>query len=356
MPETFKSLLFFLEPRMARSVTGTICSIRLGFVLSMSLVLSSTGSFAWSQPAFLNRPIQATFQRIPLARLISQLNTISDSVIVLDRQIDPTQHVTLTCQGEDLLSVLLSLADETGTELAVLESSAWLVPIGKANSLEAADDERKAALQKLPAHTRRPLSIKQPLQWQAGQTPTLLIEKLLARTKTDNLAVTPDDLSTVIPHDHLAAGSIPPLSPPEQLDLVAMQYNHHLLWKQNPQGASAVLVQFVPLPSRTEPKEHAARQKQTRSNSNRPAGSSRDLYTLRVAAPFDELLQAISQRLKLEPIIDTQSLTTRGINPEEIIRLEIKDATRDQLLDAIVKPLGLTWSIEIDRLFISAGD
>ena len=254
MPETSKSLLFFLEPRMARSVTGTIRSIRLGFVLSMSLVLSSTGSFAWPQPAFLNRPIHATFQGIPLARLISQLSTSSNGIVVLDRQIDPTQHVTLTCQGEDLLSVLLNLADETGTELAVLESSAWLVPIGKANSLEAADDERKAALQKLPAHTRRPLSIKQALQWQAGQKPTVLIEKLLARTKTDNLAVTPDDLSTVIPHDHLAAGSIPPLSLPEQLDLVAMQYNHHLLWKQNPQGASAVLVQFVPLPSRLSQK------------------------------------------------------------------------------------------------------
>ena len=354
MPETSKSLLFFLESRMARSVTGTIRSIRLGFVLSMSLVLSSTGSFAWSRPAFLNRPIHATFQRIPLARLISQLSASSNGIIVLDRKIDPTQHVTLTCQGEDLLSVLLNLADETGTELAVLESSAWLVPIGKANLLEAADDERKAALQKLPAQTRRPLSIKQPLQWQAGQKPTALIEKLL--TKTDNLAVTPDDFSTVIPHDHLAAGSIPPLSLPEQLDMVAMQYNHHLLWKQNPQKSSTVLVQFVPLPSLTEPKEHATRQKQTQSNSNRPVGSSRDLYTLRVAAPFDELLRAISQRLKLEPIIDTQSLKTHGINPEEIIRLEIKDANRDELLDAIVKPLGLTWSIEKDRLSISASD
>lgn len=356
MTETSKSLLFFLEPRMARSVTGTTRSIRLGFALSMSLVLSSTGSFAWPQPAFLNRPIHATFKRIPLARLISQLSASSNGIVVLDRQIDPTQHVTLTCQGEDLLSFLLSLADKTGTELAVLESSAWIVPIGKANSLEAADNERKAALQKLPDHTRRPLSMKQPLQWQAGQKPAVLIEKLLAQTKTVNLAVSPDDLSTVIPHDHLAAGSIPPLSLPEQIDLIAMQYNHHLLLKQNPQRASAVLVQFAPLPTPTEPKELTTRQKQTRSNSNRPAVSSRELYTLRAAAPFDELLRTISQRLKLEPIIDTQSLTTRGINPKEIIRLEIKDANRDQLLDAIVKPLGLTWSIEKDRLSISAGD
>ncbi|MGI9446713.1 MAG: hypothetical protein ACR2NI_03530, partial [Pirellulales bacterium] len=117
-----------------------------------------------------------------------------------------------------------------------------------------------------------------------------------------------------------------------------------------------VLVQFVPLPSPTEPKEKATRQKQPRANSSPPAGSSRDRYTLRVAAPFDELLRAISQRLKVELSINTQSLKTRGINPQEIIRLEIKDASQDQLLDAIVKPLGLTWSIEKGRLSISASN
>ena len=341
---------------MAQLVAGTIRSIRLGFVLVMSLIVCDTRSLAWSRPAFLSRTIDATFQHIPLARLISQLNTISDGIIVLDRQIDPTQYVTLACQGEDLMAVLFTLADETGTELAVLESSVWLVPIGKAGSLEAADDERMAALQKLPAHTRRSLSTKQALQWQAGQKPTVLIEELLARIKADTLAVTPDDLSTVIPHDHLAAGSIPPLSLPEQLDLVVMQYNHHLLWQQNPQESSAVLVQFVPLPSPTEPKEHATRQQHPPANSSRPTGSDRDRYTLRVAAPFDELLRAVSQRLKLEPSIDTQLLRSRGIDPQEIIRLEIKDASRDELLDAIVKPLGLTWSIEKGRLFIPASD
>ena len=341
---------------MTRPVTGIIRSIQLVFALGTSLVMSSAGSFAWSQPTFLNQPIHATFKRIPLERLISQLSIISDGIVVLDRQIDPTQHVTLTCQGEDLLSVLFNLADETGTELAVLESSAWLVPIGKAGSLEAADDERKLALQKLPTSTQRHLSTKQPLQWQAGQKPSLLIEKILTRVKTDSLAVTPDDLSTVIPHDHLAAGNIVPLSLPEQLDMIAMQYNQHVRWEQNPKDASSVLVRFAPLPSLTAPRKKATRQKQPQSDSRRPAGNNRDRYTLRVAAPFDELLRAISQRLKLEPTIDTQSLKTRGINPQKIIRLEIKDANRDQLLDAIVQPLGLTWSIEKNRLSISAND
>ena len=199
---------------MAQSVTGTIRSAKLGFIISMSLVVSSVGSLAWSRPAFLDQPIDATFQRISLAQLISQLSTISEGFVVLDRLIDPTQYVTLTCQGEDLLTVLFKLADKTGTEVAVLESTVWLTPIGKAGSLEVADDERKATFQKLPVRTRQSLSTKQLLQWQAGQKPLILIEKLLARTNTDSLTITPDDLSTVIPHDHLAAGSIPPLSFP----------------------------------------------------------------------------------------------------------------------------------------------
>ena len=341
---------------MAQSVMSTIRRTKLGFIISMGLVVSSAGSLAWPRPAFLGQPINATFQRVSLTQLISQLNTISKGVVVLDRLIDPTQHMTLTCQGEDLLAVLFKLADKTGTEVAVLESSVWLTPTGKAGSLEVADDERKATFQKLPARTRQALSTKQLLRWQAGEKPLILIEKLLARANTDSLTVTPYDLSNLIPHDHLAAGSIPPLSLPEQLDLVVMQYNHHTLWKQSSNDASAVSVSFVPLPPPTDPKKQVTKPEQSQPNTSLPAGSSQEHYTLRVAAPFDELLATISQRLKLKPLIDTQSLKTRGINPKEIIRLEIKDASRDQLLDAIVRPLGMEWSIERDHLSISASD
>jgi hypothetical protein len=51
-----------------------------------------------------------------------------------------------------------------------------------------------------------------------------------------------------------------------------------------------------------------------------------------------------------------ESFKARSINAQEIIRLEIKDANREQLLDAIVKPLGLTWSIDNKTLYITAGD
>ena len=220
---------------MARPATGTIRSIRLGFVLIMSLIVSDTSSLAWSRPAFLNHAIDATFQQIPLARLISQLSTLSDGIIVLDRQIDPNaiRHAHLPRRRPHGCPLYSCRYDQHRNK-RFLNQAYGLCQLVRPVSLEAADDERKAALQKLPAHTRQSLSVKQPLQWQAGQKPIVIIEKLLERLKTDTLSVTPDNLSTVIPHDHLAAGSIPPLSLPEQLDLVVMQYNHHLLWQQKP--------------------------------------------------------------------------------------------------------------------------
>ena len=229
----FNHYWFSLETQMAQSVTGTIRSAKLGFIISMSLVVSSVGSLAWSRPAFLDQPIDATFQRISLAQLISQLSTISEGFVVLDRLIDPTQYVTLTCQGEDPLTVSSNSLTRQALKSQFLNQPYGSHQSAKYGSLEVADDERKATFQKLPVRTRQSLSTKQLLQWQAGQKPLILIEKLLARTNTDSLTITPDDLSTVIPHDHLAAGSIPPLSLPEQLDLVAMQYNQHILWKQS---------------------------------------------------------------------------------------------------------------------------
>jgi hypothetical protein len=112
----------------------------------------------------------------------------------------------------------------------------------------------------------------------------------------------------------------------------------------------------APLPPSSGTKKRETKQKPAPTRPLQNNGSDHEQYTLRVAAPFEELLRAVSQRLNLEPSIDTESFKAHSINAQEIIRLEIKDANRDQLLDAIVKPLGLTWSIDDKTLDITAGD
>ena len=347
---------------MTRPITDTFHIIQLIAALCMGFVMSGTATAARSQPAFLNRPVQATFQRIPLARLVSKLSTISDGIIILDRQIDPTQHITLACQGESLRTVLWRLAHETETEIAVLASSVWITPFGKASQLEQADRKRQQALRQLPVTTQQQLSTKRALQWQAGQQPATLIMDLLAQSAitgqsaTSGLTISTDGLPEGIPHDHLAAQTNPPLTLPEQLDLIAMQYDQQLLWSQGFESPSTLVVTPAPLPPSSGKKTRDPEQKPASTRPPQNKGSDRERYTLRVAAPFEELLQAISQRLNLEPSIDMESFKARSINAQEIIRLEIKDADREQLLDAIVKPLGLTWSIDNKTLYITAGD
>ena len=350
---------------MTRPVTDTFHIIQLSVALCMGLVVSGTATPARSQPAFLDRSVQATFQRIPLARLVSKLSSMSDGIIVLDRQIDPTQYMTLACQGESLRTVLWRLADETKTEIAVLESSVWITPFGKASQLEQADRKRQKALRQLTMTTQKQLSTKRPLQWPAGQQPARLIMDLLAQPATPvqpatpataGLTITTSGLPQGIPHDHLAAQTIPRLTLPEQLDLIAMQYDQQLLWAQIPESPSTLVVTPAPLPPSSGTKKRDTKQKPAQTRPLQHKGSDRERHTLRVAAPFEELLRAVSQRLNLELSIDTESFKSRSINAQEIIRLEIKDANRAQLLDAIAKPLGLTWSIDDKTLYITAGD
>jgi hypothetical protein len=87
----------------------------------------------------------------------------------------------------------------------------------------------------------------------------------------------------------------------------------------------------------------------------RPKGPATEhTYSLQVAAPLEELLAAIASRLGLTLDLDRESLTRRGIAPGELVRATVKDASRDELLAAILRPLDLTWTIKGDALRVFA--
>jgi hypothetical protein len=52
--------------------------------------------------------------------------------------------------------------------------------------------------------------------------------------------------------------------------------------------------------------------------------------------------------------LDRESLTRRGISPGELVRATVKDASRDELLAAILGPLDLRWTIKGDTLRVFA--
>ena len=69
-------------------------------------------------------------------------------------------------------------------------------------------------------------------------------------------------------------------------------------------------------------------------------------WTLEVAAPLDQLLATVAMRLDLELALDREGLRAKGIGPAEIVRLSVREVDRATLLDRIVEPLNLEWTID----------
>ena len=75
---------------------------------------------------------------------------------------------------------------------------------------------------------------------------------------------------------------------------------------------------------------------------------------MKVAAPLEEVLAAIAARLELQVDLDRESFARKGIAPGELVRASVTDASRDELLRAILDPLALDWTIDGTSLRVFA--
>jgi len=131
-----------------------------------------------------------------------------------------------------------------------------------------------------------------------------------------------------------------------------MLANFDLRIDWSPAGAT-----IVPIDAGVDPRDRRAvrqvpgrprplRQKQ------KPAGI--EVYSLRLEAPLNRAVSAVAKSLGLELSLDEASLAARGIAPGEIVRVDARNLSRDDLLDAIVTPLELAWTIENGTLRVFA--
>jgi hypothetical protein len=287
-------------------------------------------------------PLHAIWTDIPLgdwAARVTATGTATAAAIVLDSRIDPDTRITLTCRGEPLEDIADRIAAAAAAHVDVLDATMRIVPRDRAGIAPRAEVARRAAVAVLPSARRRILERRAPLRWPAGATPREIISAT-AETAAVRLA----GLDT-IPHDHLPAGSLPPMSLAERLDLVLASYDLRVDWRRD--GG-----QIVPIDTGLEGVQPPHRPRRSGPTPAAAAGSQR--FTLRLAAPLDEAVPALARQLGLEGRIDRESLAARGVQPGEIVRVEVRDVTRDELFDALVAPLGLRWRIDGNQLTIDA--
>lgn len=287
-------------------------------------------------------PLHAVWTDVPLgdwAARVTATGSATAAAIVLDSRIDPDTRITLASRGEPVEEIAGRVAAAAAAHVDVLDATLRIVPRDRAGIAPRAEVARRAAMAGLPPARQRLLERREPMRWPAGATPREIISAAV-----EAAAVRVAGLDA-IPHDHLPAGSLPPLSLAERLDLVLASYDLRVDWRRD--GG-----QIVPIDTGLEGVRAPPRPRR-RGPAPAPADGSQR-FTLRLAAPLDEAVPALARQLGLESHIDRESLAARGVQSGEIVRVEVRDVTRDELFDALVAPLGLRWRIDANRLTIDA--
>ena len=345
---------------------GMSARAAIGSAVVWGIVWMIIGSVGPAAAVDLDAPITATWSGIGLREWASRVSQTAGLPVLVDNRLDPDTAIRLECREEPLLDVLERAAAVAGGEVAALESSIRIVPRGLADLARRAEAARTARLASLPSRQRSVLDAPMPWQWPAGARPRDLVAA--AATKA-GIAV---EGIAMVPHDHLPAMSLPEMTLAAGLDLLLADFDLRIDWQAAPAAARVPTGRIIaidaglppPLATTTSGKPASGKPATAKPPTGKPPGrrplskpkqaADAHTYSLQVAAPLEELLSAIATRLSLKLDLDRESLTRSGIAPREIVRATVKDASRDELLAAILGPLDLTWTIKDDTLRVFA--
>lgn len=314
---------------------------------SMSLTgLACAGLAFLAVAAAAEPPVHATWTAQPVRLVAAQLSRLTGKPVVVDRRLDPTTAITLVAAGEPCDAVLTAIATRAGGQVIDLAETIRIAPPAVAGRCLAAEQTRSQELSRLPKPQRNALAEKAAWHWPAGSRPRDLVATAAAEA-----GIEIDGLDR-IPHDHFPAAELAPLPLTDRLDLILFHFDLRMAWSRSPTG-SRPRGRIVSLPDATAAAAGPPARRPARQRPPQPPGSQQ-VYTLRLEAPLEEALTAISRQLGLRLDLDAASLAAGGIAPREIARADVRSATRDALLDAILTPLALSWRIHEGTLRVWA--
>lgn len=317
---------------------------RAAIVLGVGAALACGAASAADAPPGLDAPVQATWTRLPLRQWAERASTVVGKPVILDRRIDPDLPVTLTAAGESWRDLLTTVAVAAGATAEELAGSVRIVPAAAAGKASRADRDRELRVAALPAGPRAAVAARRPWRWAAGARPGELVAGAAAEAGVELAGL------DAIPHDHFPAADLPPLSLAERLDLVLAHFDRRVIWTAARGRAAGRIISIDAeiLPAAVA----AAADRPVRRGPSRRTVEPLDEFTLRLEAPLDQALAAICGRLGLELELDAAALAAHGIAPGEIVRASVEEASRDELLGAVLQPVGLTWKIDGKRLLV----
>ncbi len=349
----------------------------------------------------LGASLSASWVNVDLRTLLLRIGRERQVALILDRRIDPSRLQSFEARQQPLREALDELAERLDAGLSFAGNAVVLAPPDSAARLrtliqlrtdEIPDGVKPGAKPQAAKLRNRRLALneRRTIRWADLDEPRGLVEQIAGRW-----ALTVDGLD-LVPHDLWAVGTIPEATAAEALSMVLNQFDLTFEWTAHADGIRIVPLsgevaierKYVPRGMtvaeavRTWPDdfpgvkaEAAGREVRVRGRiedhdalqaSLKPGGAmprtskkpsktgptplARRTFTLRTQdAPAAAILEKLKESgLKIE--WDAAALKAAGVDLTKRIALDLKDATADQLFDAICKPLGIEFTIAGEKI------
>lgn len=330
------------------------------------------------------------WDRVPLCDALARLTNEFGEPVIVDRRVDPNARVSLDVQAASLDEALAPVAAVLGLGVSRLGRLTYLGPQPAAEQLRTLAAVRGEEMARLPADSRGPLLRKQRLTWPRLTEPRGLVTSLIQQRgwRVSH--------AEKIPHDLWPAGGLPELTLAEQLTALLIGFD--LTFTVRPReraleiaplagpltlrrqyrlpstmsDAAAVLRQQLPtaqahveggmvsVDARVEDHEWLVEWLRGQAARPRPARQQQEtkqLYTLRVEEqPVRAVLRELAERLNWTIDADEASIRAVGLSLDQHVSFAVDNVEQDELLEAVLRPAGLDYRREGDRLRIVPRD
>jgi len=323
---------------------------------------------------------EIAWQQMPLRDGLSTLSTVWNIPIFLDRRVDPDQRIDFSDQRQSREALLRSLAEQLHLKVSVVDTVVYIGPPSAADTIASIAETRFDKANSWGKEAGRQLRKRSSLRWEEATEPKAILQQFAADRK-----IMLEGLDQV-PHDLWPSANWQSLPATHQLALLLSGFG--LTYELSDDGPNAK-IRIVPLPKtflleRQYPVAGNVQQRLQQLKEKYPeakftvqgkslsvVASAEVHYWIRrqllgmsafkpqreaekryqlttTTATFDAVAKTIANNLGLALKYDP---TLQDIKSKRI-EFSVKDATREQLLDALVKTVGVRYAIEGGELII----
>jgi hypothetical protein len=364
-----------LFPIQRRTSTVAILAAAI-FLLHFSAAGLGADESTWLSGEAIDEALQGkvsvTWSNIPVRRALESLCKAQKLALLLDRRVDPDQKIELHVDNVPLREALEQIAARLKIGVALIGPVVYFGPKATATRLRTVATLRDDDVRNLKQDAQTTWRRAERWSWEKLSTPRDLLTTLAGKNGLEIEGL------EQIPADLWGAADLAPLNLAQRLTLILAQYD--LTFEIGKDGKS---VRLAPMPAkpvveRTYP--ISGRQdfvSQLRGNpllagaeikvandqvvvrgreedqeivrnlrGQRPAmraTEGKKVYTLHVQLPIGELLHALGPQMGLEIQLDKEAIAAAKISLATKVEVNLKDASADELLKAVLDPAGLTY-------------